>query len=324
VSLAPLTVGIDMGGTKCLALVLDGAGQVVAERRVATPTGPEAVVDTLVTVVEDLRRSLPESEPAVKAVGLGAAGLVDHRGVLRTAPNLPGIEELPLRSLLEDRTSLPVQVDNDATCAAWAERQMGAAQGRDDVVVVTLGTGIGGGFVVGGRLYRGANGFAGEVGHMIVDPDGFPCPCGHRGCWERYASGSGLARLARDAVASGGAVRALELAGGSADHLTGLHVTTAAAEGDAQSIDLLRTFAWWVGLGLANLANAFDPSTIVIGGGLGHVAELFIGPTRDAFARLVLAGDHRPPVEIVQASLGELAGAIGAALIAREVVGRLG
>jgi len=318
---APLTVGVDMGGTKCLAVVLDGDGQIVAEQRVATPRGADAVVDSLVTLIDDLRDALPVPDRELAAVGVGAPGLVDHQGVLRTAPNLPGVEELPLRALLEERTGLRVQVDNDATCAAWGEREMGAARGRDDVVVVTLGTGIGGGLVLGGRLYRGANGFAAEVGHMIVDPGGPLCPCGRRGCWERYASGSGLGRLAREAAAAGAAARPLELAGGDIDRLSGVHVTTAAAEGDDQAFDILRTFSWWVALGLANLANVFDPDTMVMGGGLGHKAELFIEPTREAFARLVLSADHRPPVEIVQASLGERSGAIGAALTAREVVG---
>ena len=305
----------------CLPLILDGVRQIVAELRVATPRGAEAVLDRLIAVIDGLRESLPRPERNVAAVGVGAPGLVDHQGVLRTAPNLPGVEELPMRSLLEDRTGLPVQVDNDATCAAWGERQMGAARGSDDVVVVTLGTGIGGGLVLGGRLYRGANGFAGEVGHMIVDPDGPLCPCGRRGCWERYASGSGLARLAREAAAAGQADRPLQLAGGDVAHLAGEHVTTAAAEGDPQAVDLMRTFGWWVALGLANLANAFDPETFVLGGGLGHKAALFIGPTREAFARLVLSAAHRPAVQIVPARLGERSGAIGAALTAREVVG---
>src|SRR5438445_8079670 len=141
---APLTVGVDMGGTKCLALVLDGEGRIVAELRVATPRGADAVLDKLVAVVDDLRESLPGPERNVAAVGVGAPGLVDHQGVLRTAPNLPGVGEVPSRSLLEHRTGLPVQVDNDATCAAWGERQMGAAQGRDGAGVVTLGTGSGG------------------------------------------------------------------------------------------------------------------------------------------------------------------------------------
>src|SRR5207248_1383416 len=148
---------------------------------------------------------------------------------------------------------------NDATCATWGERQMGAARGRDDVAVVTLGTGIGGGFVLGGRLYRGANGFAGEVGHMIVDPKGPPCPCGRRGCWERFASGSGLARLAREAAESGRGHRLVELAGGDVEAVRGEHVTRAAAEGDAEAIQVFRDFGWWAALGIANLVNTLDP-----------------------------------------------------------------
>jgi glucokinase len=281
---------------------------VVDERRLPTPVGEEALLDTLAQVATDVQAS-----GAATGVGVGAPGLVDREGVLRFAPNLVGVAEVPIGAELSARLGLPVRVDNDATCATWGERQVGAAKGYDDVVLVALGTGIGGGIVVDGRLLRGANGFAGEVGHMIVDPDGPPCPCGKRGCWERFASGSGLARLGRQAAEAGRAARILALADGDPSRVRGEHVTVAAAEGDAEAAAVMVDFGWWVALGLANLANVFDPQAFVLGGGLVEAGELLLAPVRAAFADLVTGGGHRPAVTIVPAALGERAGAIGAA-----------
>ena len=188
-------------------------------------------------------------------------------------------------------------VENDANAWTLGEYWRGAARGCQNVVLLTLGTGIGGGLVSGGRLLRGANGFAGEIGHIVVDPDGPPCPCGQRGCWERFASGSALARMA----------------GGR----RGEDVTAAAARGDADALELIDRFAWWLALGLANLANILDPSLIVLGGGLIESGGVILEPARRAFRELVEGVGHRPDIPIVAATLGERAGAIGAALLAR-------
>jgi len=310
------TVGIDLGGTKCLAVAFE-AGEVVDEQRVPTPAGEAAVLDALAGV------ALSVTDGAdVAGVGVGVPGLVDRGGVLRFAPNLPGVVDLAIKAELEQRLGVPVRVDNDATCAAWGERQVGAAQGYDDVILVTLGTGIGGGIVAGGALMRGANGFAGEVGHMVVDPKGPPCPCGQRGCWERYASGGGLGRLAQHAVSQGRAPQVLALAGGDAALVRGEHVTVAAAGGDAEAQAVLAELGWWVALGLVNLSNAFDPQAFVLGGGLVEAGELLLGPVRAAFEGLLTGGSYRPPITIVPATLGEHAGAIGAAClfdIVREI-----
>ena len=309
------TVGVDVGGTKMLAVTVDDTGQVKGDRRVPTPDTAAALIDAYVAVVDYQR-----ADGRVDAVGVGAPGLVDRDGVLHAAPNLPGIHDLAIKVLLEERLQLPVQVDNDATCAAWGERELGAAKGSDDVVVVTLGTGIGGGLVLDGRLYRGAHGFAGEVGHIKVDPNGPPCPCGGRGCWERYASGSALGRFGREAGEGGRANRVIELAGGDFHDVRGEHVGAAAREGDRDALALMDRFAWWVAQGLANLADAFDPEKIVIGGGMLESVDLFLDRTREVFADLILAGPQRPSVDIVPATLGERAGAIGAALVARELL----
>ena len=302
-------VGVDLGGTKCLGVALDD-GRVVAESRVATPEGAEPVVAELVGLVEEL-----EGYGAIEAVGVGAPGLVDRDGVLRFAPNLSlGGAALDVRTPLEERLRVPVTVDNDATCAAWGERELGAAQGLDDVILVTLGTGIGGGIVTDGTVERGANGFAGEIGHMVVDPHGPECPCGQRGCWERFASGSGLGRLAREAAHAGRGRRLVELAGGDPDAVRGEHVTRAVAEGDAEAAEVLHRFTWWLALGLANLTNIFDPQAFVLGGGLVRAGEFLLGPTRSTLRELLPRA--RPDVTVLPATLGERAGAVGAACLA--------
>ena len=309
-----LTVGVDLGGTKCLGVVVDDAGEIVDELRVPTPRGAEAIVD----VLGDVAGELMGRKGAVAGVGVGVPGLVDATGALRFAPNLPGVVELPLAAPLAERLGVPVVVENDASCAGWGEREAGAGRGRDHVLLVTLGTGIGGGIILDGRLFRGRNGFAGEIGHMVVDPHGPPCVCGQRGCWERFASGSGLGRLAREAAVGGRADRIVALAGGDPEHVKGEHVTAAAGEGDAEAVAVMRDFGWWVALGLANLANAFDPELFVLGGGLVEAGEVLLAPVRSAFTRLLDGADHRPDVGIVAAELGEHAGAIGAALLARR------
>ena len=294
-------------------MAVDDGGRVVAEHRLATPRGGPAVLEVLTATVTALG-------PA-SAIGVGVPGLVDVEGVLRFAPNLPGVVDLDVRGALRAGfAGVAVRVDNDATCAGWGEAQVGAARGAADAVLVTLGTGIGGGLIAGGRVVRGAHGFAGEIGHMVVDPNGPPCPCGQRGCWERFASGSGLGWLARESAVASPTGRVAELAGGDPEAVRGEHATTAAAEGDAEALRVMAAFGRWVALGLANLANIFDPRLLVLGGGLVEAGEILLAPVRDAFAGLVLAGAHRPAVPIVAAALGEHAGAIGAALLAGDEV----
>jgi glucokinase len=308
-----LTIGVDVGGTKILGVALDARGQVEAELRVRTPPTGDALVSSVVDMVAGLR---PAGSRA--PIGVGAPGLVDLDGVLRFAPHLPAMAGLPIRDAIEAR--LPgswVRCDNDASCAGWAEHLLGAGRGRRDLLLVALGTGIGGGMVTGGRLLEGANGFAGEIGHMVVDPSGPHCPCGQKGCWERFASGSALGRLGREAAEAGRVPRIVELAGGDAGAVRGEDVTQAAAEGDAGAMEVMSTFAWWLALGLANLANIFDPTTIVIAGGLVAAGQALLEPARMAFAGLVEAVERRPPVAIVPAQLGPRAGAVGAALLAR-------
>ena len=310
-----LLAGVDIGGTKILGIALDPADPttVVDEARAPTPDGETAVLDAIAGVVRELGdRAGPGG---VAAVGVGIAGLVERSGVLRMGPNLPGLMDVNVGAELERRLALPIRVDNDATCAAWGEHLGGAARGVTDAVCVTLGTGIGAGIVAENELVRGAHGFAGEAGHMVVDPRGPLCPCGRRGCWERFASGSGLGWLGREAAEAGLFRRGIELAGGVAEFVRGEHVTQAAAEGDSEALAVVETFAEWVALGVANLVTVLDSELVVIGGGLIEVGELLMEPVRRSFARQVMAPEARRDVRVVAAQLGERAGAIGAALL---------
>jgi glucokinase len=321
-----LVCGLDLGGTKVLGLVADatstGTGDAtdepVAIDKVPTPSGTEEVVDAIVGLARSLIDSVEASHPGsrVRAVGLGAPGLVDRTGTLRYGPNVPGLIDVPLAERVADGLGLPVVVDNDATCAAWGEHERGAARGANHSVTVTLGTGIGAGITVKGEVLRGAHGFAGEPGHMVVDPNGPPCPCGRFGCWERYASGSALGRLAREAVAQGQALEVLARAGGDVEAIRGEYVVAAATAGDADARAVIGQFAWWVALGVANLVNILDSEIVVIGGGLAEAGDLLLDPVRAAYEELVMGASHRDQVPSVVAELGERAGAWGAALLA--------
>ena len=312
-----LACGLDLGGTKLLGVVIDTEkpGPPLLEEKVPTPRGADAIVDAIADLAH---RLCSRAAGDVTSVGLGAPGLVDRSGTLRYGPNLPGVIDLSLASVLQERVGLPAAVDNDATAAAWGEHEWGAARGHDHSMTVSLGTGIGAGFTVKGEVLRGANGFAGEPGHMIVDPNGPLCPCGRRGCWERYASGSGLGFLAREAAHAGLAPAVLARAGGEAEDVRGEHVTAAARDGDRAALDVISRFAWWVALGLANLVNILDSDAIVIAGGLAEAGDLLLEPVQHAYQGLVLAAAHRPDVPVYIAQLGERAAAIGAGLLAAQ------
>lgn len=306
-------VGVDIGGTKLLALSVEADGRV---RRGPLQVPAPRTSEELVTAVLGAARDL-SGAGGPTSIGVGVPGLVDRSDTLLFAPNLQGAAGAAIGpALREGAPEARVWVGNDATAAGWGEYRVGAGVGSTDMLMVTLGTGIGGGLVLGGRLEEGAHRFAGEFGHMVVDPNGPQCPCGKRGCWERFASGAGLGVLARELAMAGGAPELSELAGGDPEDVKGEHVTALAASGDPAAVEIMRRFGWWVALGLANLANIFDPEVIVVGGGLVEAGEVLMAPIRSAFGDLVEAGDLRPTAEIVPARLGPEAGAVGAGLLA--------
>ena len=310
-------VGVDIGGTKILALAVDPAtGRELGRRRVPTPYDEEELVAAVIAVVTNLEL---ETGPA-QAIGAGLPGLVDRSGVLRYGPNVPGVVGLDLIGPLVERFGVPVVVENDASCAALAEHRLGAARGADHAVVLTQGTGIGGGLIVDGRLLRGAHGFGGEPGHMPVDPAGPRCACGGVGHWEALASGTGLANLARLLVAEGRGSALLARAGGDPEALRGEHVSAGLAAGDPDATVVVDRFARWVAAGLGGLVALLDPEVIVLGGGLVAISDHFLDEVRAALPSSVIGWAHRPPVPVVPAQLGPEAGAVGAALAAADAV----
>jgi len=309
------TFGFDLGGTKVLAALVDTDGTVLAEQREPSPETPEEFVHLAGRLVGELTRT----GGVASAVGVGAAGLVDHNGTVRFAPNMAGFVEVPLRSMLGDALGLPVVVDNDANVAALGEVRHGAARGARDALVVTLGTGIGGGIILDGHLYRGAHGYAAEIGHITVSTADTVCACGESGHWEAIASGSALGRIGREWAKRGEAPSILAAAGGEVEAITGHHVGDAAVAGAADARKVIDEFAVNVAIGLAALTNVLDPETIVIGGGLVELGDTLLVPVRAAFLERVEAAAHREPVSIVPAALGEQAGVVGAAALAREM-----
>ncbi len=307
-------VGIDIGGTKIAAIRISPEGGILESTVRPTPaTDQTAALPAIQAAVAEV------IEDGVAAIGVGMAGLVDiHSGTLLSTPNLVW-RNLPLADGLAT-FGLPVTVNNDATAAAWAESRLGASRGYEDSLFVGVGTGIGGGIVAGGRLLRGAHGLAGEIGHVIVEPDGPQCGCGNRGCWEQVASGLAIARAGRRAVTDEPDSAIARLAGGDPRRATGESVTKAAQGGDEVAIAILATVGRRLGEGVAGLVNVLDPEVVVIGGGVGEAGDVLLDPLRDAFMASVEGADVRPEVPIVPAQLGNDAGAIGAALLALDAV----
>jgi glucokinase len=311
-----LTAGVDIGGTKLLAVAATEKGEIVAQRRQPTAAGPDAILSATAIVVADLL----EAEPSIAAVGVGLPGLVDLDGLVHYAPNLPGFAGVAARELLAARCPVPVVVDNDANAAALGEVLHGAGREHREVLVVTLGTGIGGGLVINGEVHRGAYGLSAEIGHFTVDPDGPPCACGARGHWESIASGTALGRRAREWAARGEAPQVLARAGGNVEAVTGYEVGQAAAAGEADALAILTEHARAVALGLGGLVNILDPELIVISGGLIDLGEALLTPIRAVLPEYVEAADRRPIPSVVAAALGEHAGAVGAAALARTLL----
>jgi glucokinase len=310
-----LTIGVDVGGTKVLAGVVDEAGNVLDQARDNTPkSDPAAIAEVIGSLVGRLRELHD-----VEAVGIGAAGFIDlDRANVLFAPNLVWRDE-PLTDRVSKLIELPIVVENDANCHAWAEYRFGAARGKREVVAAVIGTGIGGGLVLDGNLYRGGFGIAAEFGHFRVVPGGRLCGCGNHGCWEQYASGMALVREARE-LATAAPIRTptlLELAGGDPNAISGPLVTQAAQAGDEGALEAFSTVGRWLGEGLASLAAILDPDCFVIGGGVSDAGALLLEPASAAFAASLTGRAYRPHAPVVLARLGSSAGLVGAADLAR-------
>jgi glucokinase len=317
--MAPLAIGIDIGGTKIEGLVVDvdREAEILDRRVVETPTtDAEEITHSIVAVARDLMDGRE-----VGAIGVGAAGMVDLHGVMRFAPNIAW-REFPLAERVERGVGLRVLVDNDANVAAWGEYRFGAGRGSTSMLLVAVGTGIGGGIVAGGKLFRGAHGFAGEIGHVIVEPNGPLCGCGNHGCWEQMAAGRAIDRLGREAGLKHPGSLMVELAGGDPAEVRGRYVTEAAFRGDAVAVGILAEIGRRLGEGIAGLVNILDPEIVVVGGGAIAAGELLLEPARRAFIDSVEGAEDRPDVPIVAAAMGNDAASVGAADLALAAAGR--
>ncbi|MBM3469990.1 MAG: ROK family protein [Armatimonadetes bacterium] len=311
-------IGVDLGGTKTLTALVDGRGEVVARVRVATPaTGPDGVIEAIVACVTELSDQSGIAPRSTLGVGVGAPGPLDpDSGVVFEPPNLPGWRDVPLAALMAERLGVPAFVENDANAAAMAEWWVGAGRGVDDLVYLTVSTGIGGGLILGGRLYRGASGTAGEVGHMVIARGGPECGCGRAGCLEALASGPAIAREARQALEGG---RPSVLSQVPREAITAEVVARAAEDGDPLAREIFAGAAAALGVGITNLVNLLNPAMVIVGGGVSRAGELLFAPVR----RIVLAEAFERPgavVRVVPAALGDDVGVIGAAAVVYERV----
>ncbi len=313
-----MIIGIDVGGTKTLGLLVDPDDfRVLARTRKSSHGSSDELLDRLTGVVAELSE---HSDTPVQSVGLGIAGLAARTGVVRYSPNLPNLVEFPVGRLLAEATDTTVTTINDATAGAWAEAKLGAGRGSDDFAYVALGSGIGTGFVAGGRLLLGANGFAGESGHMTIDVSGPAHITGQAGPWEYFASGNGLGRLGREAAAAG-EFAVLEDLVSDTSEIRSEHVVAALKQGDAAAAEIFDGFCCEAARGIANLILILDSSRVVLGGGLAEVGEPLRAGIDDWLQRLLLGSGHRPRVEVVLAAFDSESGALGAALVAADPLG---
>jgi glucokinase len=315
---AGCVIGVDLGGTKLLAGVVDRDLRVLhrAVRRSRETSDSEALIQMIVDTVDELRDAFGEE---VRAVGFGIPSLVDQeRGVAVTTVHLP-LQGVPFRDVMAERLGVPVSVDNDANCALIAEHRHGAARGTQTAALLTLGTGIGGAIIAHGRLVRGARGAAGEWGHMVIDVDGPRCtaPCPNRGCLETLSSGSALAReglrVAHELPDS-----ALGHAHAAGRQITGALVTELAHDGDEAARDAVAVIGRYLGVGIANVVNVLDPEIIVVGGGVIAAGDLLLEPARRVVDERALA-PSRDDAMIVPARFGDASGMLGAAIMAMDL-----
>jgi glucokinase len=311
-----LVIGIDLGGTKINTALVDASGRMIAHdyRETAAAEGPSAVIGRML----DAARSMAAQATCmqVAAVGIGAPGPLDSKaGIVLTPPNLPGWDRVPLRQLIEDGLGIPALLENDANAAALGEHRFGAGRKAEHMIYVTVSTGIGGGLILDGRLYRGAGGMAGEIGHITIMPSGPLCGCGNRGCLEALASGRAIAQRARERVIRAMPTLLADLAGKDPNRITAELVAKAAEQGDAEAQDILADAMNYLGIGVANLVNLFNPQLVVIGGGLMNIGEALFEPVRRAIYRHAFPGPAQA-VEVVPAELGDNVGVLGAAAVA--------
>ncbi len=315
-----LILGIDLGGTKILTAVINPRGEILSRDRSVTPAqeGPQAVVKS---ILESTNRALEQAHIAASgltAVGLGAPGLSNpDTGILYTSPHLPKLKDVPLRDIIQKELGIKTFLINDANAAAIGELHYGAGKGVSHFIYITVSTGIGGGIIIDGRIYTGSSGLAGEVGHMVIDDNGPQCTCGNKGCWETLASGNALAREARHRINQGAVTSILEFVDGDIEKVNAEAIHEAAKAGDRLANELIAQTAYYLGVGLTNLINIFNPEVIVIGGGLSNIGDMLLKPAYAEARRRAFKQTYQG-VRFARAELGSDSGVLGAAAYALE------
>lgn len=309
-------LGIDIGGTKNAAALVDDKGNVVKEIR--EPAGCkdfDSFLAPLDKIANEFIQYSAEKRYVISGIGLAIAGLIDfNKQMVLFSPNLP-LQEVRIGNILEEIFNIPVFIDNDANCAAWAEKLIGAGRDKDNFLCITIGTGIGGGIIADGKLYRGAIGCAGEIGHMVIDTRGQLCGCGRAGCFEALASAHALVRKAVREAPSNSLI--VQMVNGVRSEISGEIINEAAHQGDVFAQALFTEIGRIIGGGIASLINILNPEVVVIGGGLTGASEFFLPAVREEIkSQITVAGLH--DTEVVLAQLGQRAGLIGAALLARD------
>ena len=314
-------VGVDIGGTNLKAGLTDADGTLLATQKmkVAAIVDREGLAHTIAALVRELADSAGVPLAEVASVGVGVPGTVDIRaGSIAYTCNLP-LREVPLRKLFHKYMSIPLYIENDANCAALAEYLAGAGCESKRFVTVTLGTGVGAGIIHNGKIYHGANGMAGEVGHMVIEQNGLPCPCGRRGCWEQYASATALKRMTAEALAAHPASGLARVVAENDGHVSGQSAFIAAREGDAVGQAVCDRYVDYLACGVINVVNIFQPDTLAIGGGVSNEAdEQLLLPIQQRVARESIPCGRNRRTRIVKAQLGNKAGLIGAALLGKN------
>jgi glucokinase len=320
-----LTLGIDLGGTKILTAVVDSQGEMLSSDECITPAtkSREAVIQSILDSAHRVLKQASVALSEICAIGVGVAGISNpEAGILFTSPNLPELRDIPLRNIMQERLDRKTFLINDANAAALGEFYFGAARGAHNFIYITLSTGIGGGIVIDGKIYTGAIGAAGEVGHMTIDDNGPICNCGNKGCWEMLASGTALAREARHRIKKGVRTSILEYAEGDIEKVTAQVIHSAAQQGDSLAKELIARTGYYVGVGLANLINIFNPELIVIGGGLSNIGDMLLEPAlKTAEARTYKEAFQA--VRFASPMLGRNSGVLGAAAFALQEVRKL-
>ena len=319
-NITTLTLGIDLGGSKILTAVVDSQGKVLSSDESITPAtkGREAVIQSILDSAHRVLKQAGAGISEICAIGVGAAGISNpEAGILFTSPNLPGWRNVPLRDIIQERLGRKTFLINDANAAALGEFYFGAARGVCNFIYITLSTGIGGGIVIDGKIYTGAIGAAGEVGHMTIDDHGPICKCGNRGCWETLASGTALTREAKQRIKEGVRTSILEYTEGDVEKVTAQVIHSAAEQGDSLAKELIAQTGYYVGVGLANLINIFNPQLIVIGGGLSNIGDMLLGPAFEVAEERAYKEAFQA-VRFASAELGRNSGVLGAAAFALQ------